>query len=338
VELMPSVSLFFLKKSWESNEYWYKMVLKGEMLMIMKDRRKSKELKILRSLDARIILSKETKRVLISSEKGYHGELKFDEWAFPLNPKLVFLNDLLLDHQGSTFQIDSCAFASNTIFHFEVKNFEGDYRIKENIWFDPAGVEIKDPLLQMKRASSLIRQRSQKSGFHAKVESFLVFINPEFYLYNPPNDPSIVYFPQLNRLMNKIQNRSLNIGSDDIKLAEKLLSLHTEESPYSRLPPYSFDKLKKGIICPNCNSFYRTISGRSLICSYCSGKEATSTAILRTIEEFRLLFPGEKVTTSRIHSLCGVIENKKAIRKVLSDNFDMKGFGKHAYYVENEHK
>ncbi|WP_421384262.1 nuclease-related domain-containing protein [Bacillus salacetis] len=301
--------------------------------MIMKGRSESKELKVLRSLDARMVLPKENKRVLASSEKGYQGELRFDEWALPLQNKVVFLNDLMLEHQGSPFQIDSCAFASNTIFHFEVKNFEGDYRVKDNIWFDPAGIEIKDPLLQMNRAGSLIRQRAQKSGYNAKVESFLVFINPKFYLYNPPDDPSIVYFPQLSRFMNKIQNRSLKVGRDDIKLAEKLLSFHSETSPYSRLPAYSFEKLKKGIICPDCNGFYRSISGRTMVCRYCSRKEAAASAILRTIEEFRQLFPGEKVTTNKIYAMCGIIEDKRTIRKVLSTHFKMVGSRNHAFYV-----
>jgi hypothetical protein len=302
--------------------------------LIMKERCESKELIMLRLLDARMFLPKEIKRVLVSSEKGYQGELRFDEWAHPLENKLVFVNDLLLEHQGSPFQIDSCAFASNTIFHFEVKNFEGDYRIKENIWFDPAGVEIKDPLLQMQRARSLIRQRIQKSGFDAKIESFLIFINPEFYLYNPPTDPSIVYFPQLNRFTNKFQYRLLKVGRDDIKLAEKLLSLNIGENPYTRLPVYEFDSLRKGILCPDCYNFYRTVSGRSLICRYCSHKESSVSAILRTVEEFRLLFPGEKVTTSRVHSLCGIIEDKRTIRKVLSTNFDMMSSRNHAFYVD----
>ncbi|WP_409253480.1 nuclease-related domain-containing protein [Bacillus sp. SCS-153A] len=175
--------------------------------MILKERVEKDELKILRSLDARTILEGEAKTNLISSEKGYQGEVKFDQWAVPLHKKMVFLNDLLLEHQGSPFQIDSCAFASSTIFHFEVKNFEGDYKIKEGVWINPLGKEIKDPLLQMKRAQSLIRQQAQKLGFNPLVESHLIFVNPEFHLYNPPENPCIIYPTQLNRFMRKFQSK-----------------------------------------------------------------------------------------------------------------------------------
>ncbi|RIW30179.1 NERD domain-containing protein [Bacillus salacetis] len=258
----------------------------------------------------------------------------FDEWALPLEPKMVFLNDLLLDHQGSTFQIDSCALGSNTIFNFEVKNFEGDYRIKDDKWLDPSGEEIKNPLLQIQRADSLIRQKTRQSGFKHRVESFLIFINPGFYLYNPPPDTSIIYFPQLSRFLEKILNRSMIVRKEDQRLAEKLLSMDIEEDPYRRLPPYQFENLRKGIICLHCRSFFQSVTGRWLICSYCKKKETTAAAILRTTEEFRLLFPGEKVTTGMIYEFCGVVEDKRTVRKVLLTNFEMIGIRNHAYYVE----
>ncbi|TYR77750.1 NERD domain-containing protein [Rossellomorea vietnamensis] len=301
--------------------------------MIMKGRVESDELRLLKILNARTTLPEKDLKNLIASEKGYLGELKFDEWAIPLVNEMVFLNDLMLEHQGSKFQIDSCALASKTIFHFEVKNFEGDYQIKNGNWISPSGEEKKDPLIQLKRTESLIRQYTQQLGFHCNVESYLIFINPEFYLYNPPNNPFIIYNPQLNRFMKKFQNRSLKLNKFDLKLAEKLCSHHIEESPYLRLPHYSFEDLRKGILCTKCHGFYEASLGKSLVCKSCGGSELKSPAILRTVEEFKLLFPDEKVTTKRIQIMCGGIIDIKTIRRNLSGHFIMKGFGKHSYYV-----
>ncbi|WP_252183235.1 nuclease-related domain-containing protein [Rossellomorea vietnamensis] len=299
----------------------------------MKGRVESDELRLLKILNARTTLPEKDLKNLIASEKGYLGELKFDEWAIPLVNEMVFLNDLMLEHQGSKFQIDSCALASKTIFHFEVKNFEGDYQIKNGNWISPSGEEKKDPLIQLKRTESLIRQYTQQLGFHCNVESYLIFINPEFYLYNPPNNPFIIYNPQLNRFMKKFQNRSLKLNKFDLKLAEKLCSHHIEESPYLRLPHYSFEDLRKGILCTKCHGFYEASLGKSLVCKSCGGSELKSPAILRTVEEFKLLFPDEKVTTKRIQIMCGGIIDIKTIRRNLSGHFIMKGFGKHSYYV-----
>ncbi|MGD7022580.1 nuclease-related domain-containing protein [Rossellomorea vietnamensis] len=299
----------------------------------MKGRVESDELRLLKILNARTTLPEKDLKNLIASEKGYLGELKFDQWAIPLVNEIVFLNDLMLEHQGSKFQIDSCALASKTIFHFEVKNFEGDYQIKNGNWISPSGEEKKDPLIQLKRTESLIRQYTQQLGFHCNVESYLIFINPEFYLYNPPNNPFIIYNPQLNRFMKKFQNRSLKLNKFDLKLAEKLCSHHIEESPYLRLPHCSFENLRKGILCTRCHGFYEASLGKSLVCKSCGGSELKSPAILRTVEEFKLLFPDEKVTTKRVQIMCGGIIDIKTIRRNLSGHFIMKGFGKHSYYV-----
>lgn len=301
--------------------------------MIMKERVESDELRLLRILNTRTTLSEKDRKNLIASEKGYLGELKFDEWAIPLVNEKVFLNDLLLEHQGSLFQVDSCALASKTILHFEVKNFEGDYQIKNGNWISPTGEEKKDPLIQLKRTESLIRQYTQQLGFHCNVESYLIFINPEFYLYNPPDTPSIIYYPQLNRFLKKIQSRSLKLNKFDLKLAEKLCSHHVEESPYSRINDYSFEDLRKGILCTGCHGFYDASLGKSLVCKSCGESELKSAAILRTVEEFKLLFPEEKVTTKRIQIMCGSIYSEKIIRNSLSYHFKMKGYGQHSYYI-----
>ncbi|EDL65117.1 hypothetical protein BSG1_07304 [Bacillus sp. SG-1] len=202
------------------------------------------------------------------------------------------------------------------------------------MWINPLGKEIKDPLLQMKRAESLFRQQAQKLGFNPLVESYLIFVNPEFYLYNPPDNPSIIYPAQLNRFMKKLQNRSLKVSKLDIKLAEKLLALHINESPYSRLPEYKFEDLRKGILCFNCRRLYHNVEGRSLVCDYCGGKENNQIAILRTVREFQLLFPHEKLTTNKILTMCGGIYENRTVRKVLLDNFEKIRSRNHAFYVD----
>jgi hypothetical protein len=61
------------------------------------------------------------------------------------------MNDLLLEHGNTKFQIDSL-FISKIIHLFEVNYFEGDR------WYTNKGIEIKNPLQQMERAESLLRR------------------------------------------------------------------------------------------------------------------------------------------------------------------------------------
>ncbi|WP_227936939.1 hypothetical protein [Alkalihalobacillus deserti] len=116
------------------------------------------------------------------------------------------------------------------------------------------------------------------------------------------------------------------------KIAEKLLSTHLNETPYLRLPDYHFDQLEKGICCPICQTFYTTFT-YTLLCSVCGGGEEKDTAVLRAVEEYKLIFPTSKITTNIIYEWCNKIFSKKIIQKILSNNFKPTGKGKASYYV-----
>jgi hypothetical protein len=339
--LVKFVLLFFYGKPKLDFFYWLKCYIgikwyrKGVMYVIIKSRSESQELGVLRSLNARANLSEQGKYTYLSAEKGYEGEVLFDKLVIPaVDGDMVFLNDLLLEHQGSEFQIDSLGISGRKIYLFEVKYFEGDFLIDQEKWRAPSGKEIKNPRLQMARAESLLRQVTEHIGFRYPVESYLLFINPEFHLDNPPGKTnSIVYPAQLNRFIRRIQNRSLNISKPEIRLAEKLLSLHKEESEHSRIPEYSFEELRKGIICNECGDFNQFLNHSTLTCTACGNREKCQNAILRTIEEFKLLFPELKVKANTIFEFCEIIGSKRTITRVLCKNFKRVGHGKYSYYI-----
>lgn len=126
--------------------------------------------------------------------------------------------------------------------------------------------------------------------------------------------------------------------ADDYKLAEQLLSVHLKDSPYTRLSEYSFELLEKGIVSSCCSSFLEVCKGDSLTCRKCRREESLSSAVLRSVEEFMLLFPDKKITTNSIHEWCKVVKSKKTIRKILLKNFKPMGYGKHYYFVHNGQK
>ena len=72
-----------------------------------KTRMKSKELRTLISLNARMELSIKDKQHYANLEKGYQGEVVFDQLTSKLENDLYILNDLCLEHNKSFFQIDT---------------------------------------------------------------------------------------------------------------------------------------------------------------------------------------------------------------------------------------
>lgn len=169
-------------------------------------------------------------------------------------------------------------------------------------------------------------------GFNYPIESYLIFINPEFHLYTTTINPSIIFPAQLNRFLKKLNSRPVKLNLRHYKLAEKIASLHITESPYSRVPPYNYDRVKKGILCLICRSFFMVVERDILHCS-CGCKESIDAAVMRNVKEYILLFPDRKITTKDIYEWCGGIVSKKTIRRILLQNFKLKGHSVSSHYV-----
>jgi hypothetical protein len=302
----------------------------GGVCLILKQRSESKELKVFRALHARIKLSEADRNYYLNLEKGFRGELEFDLLIESLpDENYIALNDLIYEMNSKVVQIDSMLISNNTVYLFEVKNFEGDFYIEKDRWFSSTDNEIQNPILQLQRSETLSRRLLKELGFGGIVKPYLIFINPEFHLYNAPREPQIIFPTQLNRFLQELLSKTTKTNSLDSKHSKKLLSIHLKDSPYSRIPKYTYDQLNKGIYCACC---YRFLP-ETLVCSNCGYMDDKTAAIVRNVHEFHLLFPEDRITTKIIWDWCGQICSKKAIRTTLLSTFKMNGYGKSSYFT-----
>ncbi|UYZ22229.1 nuclease-related domain-containing protein [Mesobacillus jeotgali] len=301
--------------------------------MILKYRYESDELKIMNLLEPRMIFTEKDKQRHYSLRKGYKGEVQYDIWMQSLEIQNLTLNDLLLEASSTTFQIDSSVITQNKILLFEVKDYEGDYYYEDERLKIINGEEIKDPLIQLKRSTSLFRQLLSSLGFHLEVESYVLFINPEFTLYQAPKNAPIILPSQLNRFMKKLNKRQSTLNNLHQKIADKLLELHTVDNPYKRVPKYEYEQLKKGIVCGECHSFVDVVVKRELVCSHCGSHEKIDTAVLRSVGELKLLLPDKKVTTSLVHEWCNGVVPLKSVRRILLSNLESLGERNTRYFL-----
>lgn len=300
----------------------------------MKPCLESTELKVYRSVNARMELEGKEKRHYLNLEKGFEGELKFDRLLEQKEGEYIILKDILLEHQGNLFQIDTIVITKDTIHLYDVKNFEGDYYIEGDDWFTISGTEIKNPLSQLKRSISLFRRRYlQYLRNSFKLESNLVFVNPDFTLLQAPLNEPMILPTQLNRYLGNLEFPRAPLTNTPINLANKILADHIVDSPYKRLPTYEYDQLKKGIMCSGCRSLRTHVEGRKLlVCESCGVQEDLDSAVLRSVEEFQVLFPNRKITTNAVQDWCLVVESRRTIRRVLGKNYNVTGYGKYSYY------
>ena len=247
---------------------------------------------------------------------------------------VYILNDLLLKQNNTTFQIDSLIILSETIYLFEVKNFEGDYYYESDRLYKKPKSEITNPLTQLNRSESLLRQLLQNLGYNIPINASVIFINPEFTLYQAPLNKPLIFPTQINRFLKNLNTIPSKLNKKHQMLADQLLSLHIKDSPFKLLPSYYYEQLRKGITCAKCSSFSISVVGKICVCNECGYKELISAAVMRCVMEFKLLFPNQKITTKAIHEWCQVIESKKRIKSILEKNFKIIENNRWSYFVE----
>lgn len=257
-------------------------------------------------------------------EKGFEGELMFNHLLQEYPCDWLIINDLLLEKNNTTFQIDILLISQKKIFHFEVKNFEGDYFIDDNQWYTAfSKTGIINPISQLEKSRILLKRLLQDFGCHLPLESYLIFINPQFMLYNAPINPSIIFPAQLERFMTtKMNLNGCHMNKSHHRLGEKFISRNITDSKFSRVPSYNFEGLRKGVFCSVCYSAMSKDKEKNIICRQCGYIENWQVALMRSVDEYRLLFPDKKVTTNAVYEWCNGVKSTNTIRRTLIKNLN----------------
>ncbi|PMC36781.1 hypothetical protein CJ195_15260 [Bacillus sp. UMB0899] len=303
--------------------------------MILKLRKIPAHLQLRRYLKLRMSFNDGELKKLQADEKGYEGECRFDELInqSPVSTYLQ-LNDLLLEWRNTTFQIDSLLISPYKIYLFDIKNFEGEFYIEGNRWYFSSGYEVKDPIQQLQRSESLLRPLVQSLGFNLPIEAIVIFVNPNFTLFQANRQLPIILPTQINFFIKKLGSVSMHSSGNLIDLAKKLASLHIKNSPLDGkyTPEYTYESLKKGISCLDCESLSVRLNGRDLRCERCGASEGLHPGIMRTIEEYRVLFPRRQITVSAANDWCRLDMNRLRMQKILKEHLVMVKGGKSTYY------
>jgi len=294
------------------------------------------ELQALKSLQNRTSLSAKHLQRLENARKGFLGERRFYRFlSEQLSSSCYVLCDLLLKANGTTFQIDSLILFHDTIYLIEVKYFEGDFFLRDEGWYAVAsGKEIRNPLLQLKRSDYLLRQYLSEQRFRTTVKSFVVFVHPNFLLYEAPMKLPIIYPGQIGRFIRSMNSKfSRQVLPKYKTLARGLIHNHMDGAHFIDLPDYHFQELHKGIICIHCRDFINKVAYKVVRCQSCGMIEGVSSAVMRSVVEFNLLFPKDRITIQRIYVWLGRVISKDRIRRILRKYMHLLDRGKYSHYL-----
>jgi hypothetical protein len=136
----------------------------------------------------------------------------------------------------------------------------------------------------------------------------------------------------VNWFLRKLNTEYSKLNDGLEKLADLLVSLDLVDSPFATYPPYDFGMMKKGTSCGTCHRLSTFVRGNKLVCGDCGAVEHIDTAVVRNVQELKMLFPEMRITTALVREWCGIIDSKKMLARILKENFKVKGSCKSTFY------
>lgn len=311
----------------------YALEKKGSEI-IHKQPRKSITHQLLEHLQHRKTLTPNERTQLETLQKGFSGEMKFYQLVTGENTKGRFLFDLLFTNQGTEFQIDSLHIDNNTLILYEIKHFSGDFFIQQDKWYLVGNKqEIRNPLIQLQRSEFLLRDLLKQALPHLEIKAYLVFVHESFMLYQVPLGYPAIFPSQLARFQQSIKTNQASVSNQTKNIAHTVSALDIGESRYAKYPVYSYDELKKGIVCSlECGGFLQNYTKLLLRCPKCKTTKSISSALEEAITEYQFLFPERNITTGNVREWCNNTLSKSTILRFLNANFNIYRNGRYTYY------
>ena len=263
-------------------------------------------------------------------KKGFGGEGGLDVHTEPLSENCIVLNDLQLEVRESPFQIDALLIFSDIIKLYEIKNYEGLHQWGEGAFIKSSGFLLENPSMQLQRTKVRLEFLLSEMGLQRRVEAYVIFVNPEFTLVGAPNVTSYILPSQIPEHFRNMPKKT-GITAEQYRLADSLVALHDPNYSF-KIPEYHYENMKKGVPCTACGTLKDTFRGRHQICDECGKKININEAIRTGISDFRILFPDDKITTSRITDWCG-IGDKNRISNILKSEFQEMGKNRGRYLI-----
>lgn len=305
----------------------------------MKDelRNKPHSLQVMEALNNRMLFSGKDRNYYFALRKGWEGECRFDKVMEKVTSDCILQKDLCLKVNRTVFQLDTVLITPHKVYLYEVKNYEGDYLFDGDVLINLATKnEIINPSIQLKRSRTLLRQLLKQLNCHLPVEAYVVYINPNFTLYQTPANEPILFLSQMTKHVTRLSSQTDRLTDEHILLANRLRALVLPPIDDSNLPKYTYDGLVKGMFCSNCKSKIKILPYLTCYCKECGYKELVSETIFRHVQEFYCLFPNVKITTATICGWCSFVPSHKRVQAVLNQQLKAKGVKRWMHYVFDE--
>lgn len=276
---------------------------------------------------------------LMRIQAGFAGEKRVDaEWLeINLPNPHYFLHDLqILNHFGTTHQIDTILLCPHFILILEIKNITGFLEFDESFaqftrTTAQGDVEgMIDPFHQVRRHAEWIKRELQQYKVEIPVHYAVVLATKNAILSESLKGQPIFHVSGLRYYVRKWleQHKEVMLDADELfHLATKLLSRHM---PIKRDITIPVQDIVKGVLCVRClNGQRMSYYSKKWTCPRCGFVDRE--AVFRTFEDYKLLV-GDSLTNKSFCEFFAIDSPNLAYRLLQKLPLKAEGIKKHRKY------
>jgi len=275
---------------------------------------------------------------LMRIQAGFAGEKRVDaEWLeINLPNPHYFLHDLqILNHFGTTHQIDTILLCPHFILILEIKNITGFLEYDESFTqFTRTTAEgdvegMIDPFHQVGRHAELLKGILQHYKVEIPVHYAVVLATKNAILSESLKGQPIFHVSGLRYYVRNClkQHKEVILEDDLFLFATKLLTRHM---PIKREISVPVQDLLKGVLCIRCsNGQQMSYSNKKWTCQRCGLVDQD--AIFRTLEDYKLLV-GDSLTNKSFCEFFAIDSPNLAYRLLQKLPLKAEGIKKHRKY------
>ena len=308
------------------------LISEGVKSLFCKKREKSKKLLVLESLYVRSEFREEIKYEYFSLRKGEEIEFLFESKLVGKTDDCLVFADLNLKAGSRYFQVDFIIVQDDAASIYEIKGVTGAHVYGREYFETDKDYRPDNPLEQLTKCKNRVREIFRRYGIHLKVEGYVVFMDPGFWLYGMPKLSEFILPGQVDQHIDSIQKSTHCRVKNPQKIINALYEASIPEYPYTEYPPYTFAGMRKGLYCKECFSFAVAFIGHDYCCKKCGFCQPVREGVVDAAREFQRLFPETKITTGRIYDWLGGTVDYKRIQRTLQESFERHGKTSGTYY------
>ncbi|KAA1037727.1 nuclease-related domain-containing protein [Macrococcus equipercicus] len=259
--------------------------------------------------------------------RGQEGERYFYELV--KTSAGVKLWDISLDYRKGS-QYDFLIFDKRIVYHFDVKNFTGSYKLVNQQFVSQQGYVHADVLSQLNKAHYKLEEFLKSQLIQMKVVSRVLFVNHQYELPDAHVPDKVLLPHQVQEVVQYIH--TIRPSQEHVTIADKIKACHRNELVKERIHYYAFEDYRQGIRCEQCRqlSMIPDCKKRYISCINCRYRVDNKTALLALIKEMFLL-KNDALSAAEVSRWSGIPQ--QTVRRIMADLCHTSGANKNRQYI-----